>query len=72
MPSAQQLLDSHVDHLGVGHSTYPSSGSHMGSGQSKDSSNSRGHEEVDGEHQELLRLQRNIAQGQPPMHSVLW
>jgi hypothetical protein len=44
----------------------------MGSGQQKDPSNSGGDEEADGKHQELLGLQRDIAQGQPSVYSVLW
>jgi hypothetical protein len=72
MPSTQQLLNSHVDHLGIGHGTNSSSGSYMGSSQPKDSSDLRGYEKVDGKHQELLGLQRDTAQGQPPLYSILW
>lgn len=72
MPSTQQLLNSHVDHLRIRHGTNPSSGSYMGSSQPKDSSDFRGHEKVNGKHQELLGLQRNTAQGQPPVYPILW
>lgn len=72
MSTTEQLLYPHINHFGLGYCAHSPFGSHMGSSEPKDASNSGDYAQIDGQHQELFGLQRNSTQGEPSVHPFLW
>jgi son of sevenless-like protein len=72
MPVPQQLLHPHVHHIRSRHRAHPPAEAYVGPGAREDSHRARVDAAAHGQHEELWRVPREPAPGQPPLHPLLW
>lgn len=72
MPRTQQLLHTDFDHLSAGNGAHCPAEADVGSSPTAHPSHARDDAEVDGQHQELWRVQRRAPRREPTLYSLLW
>lgn len=71
MPAAEQFLNTNIDHLRSRHRSDPQIESHLVSGQLSNTDGTREYAEVDEQHKELHRIQRDLESVEPSLYTFL-